>query len=103
MVQDGAQPYNPTTLNFQPWGAHLARQACRCEASWCSTVRSLSGEMGAAQQVSSVARRIASLSVACARRMYGSSSSGRPCAKFGRGPSMMRVQVSTAATPAIRA
>ena len=49
--------------------ARLARQCCRCEASWCSTVRSLSALMGAAQQVSSVAARRLSASVACARRM----------------------------------
>lgn len=58
---------------------HLSRRSCRWEASWCSTVRSFSGLMGAAQHVSRVASLRLAASVQCASRKYGSSSSGRPC------------------------
>lgn len=47
---------------------HLSRRSCRCAASWCRTVRSFSGLMGALQQVSRVASFSESASLQCARR-----------------------------------
>ena len=57
----------------------LLRQVCRWEASWCRTVSSFSGLIGALQQLSRDACFKDSESVQCARRRYGSSISGRPC------------------------
>lgn len=58
---------------------YLSRRSCRWDASWCRTVRSFSGLMGALQQVSNVAFLSESASVQCANRKYGSSCSGNPC------------------------